>query len=146
MRFVCIVITVDYWFNCLLFCTTIIGSNWASRQGFTDIIRNLLKERHVKEGESTKNVKLSVGEEALSGIIGGALSTWNQPFEVARIEAQANAAKGLPPKSFTQTLGHIVKESGYAGLFQGIIPRMGLCIAQTVFLVTIPNLLKPYGF
>ena len=100
----------------------------------------------MKEGESTKNVKLSIGEEALSGIIGGALSTWNQPFEVARIEAQANASKGLPPKSFTQTVSHIVKESGYAGLFQGIIPRMGLGIAQTLFLVTVPHLLKPYGF
>ena len=84
--------------------------------------------------------------QALSGTIGGVLSTWNQPFEVMRIEAQSNAAKGLPPKSFVQTFKHIVKESGYVGLFQGIIPRMGLCVSQTLFLVTIPNILKPYGF
>lgn len=123
-----------------------IGTNWASRQGFTDIIRSWIKKRHVREGESVKDVKLSVAEEAISGIIGGALSTWNQPFEVMRIEAQANAAKGLPPRSFVQTYHHIVKESGYLGLFQGVIPRMGLCIGQTLFLVTVPHLLKPYGF
>lgn len=105
-----------------------------------------MKSRHVGKDESTKNVKLSVAEEALSGIIGGALSTWNQPFEVARIEAQANAAKGLPSRSFVQTVGVIVKENGLPGLFQGVIPRMGLCIYQTLFLVTIPYLLKPYGF
>lgn len=29
--------------------------------------------------------KLSTAEEAFCGIIGGALATWNQPFEVARI-------------------------------------------------------------
>eukprot|EP01037_Dinobryon_pediforme_P037668 gene37668-45277_t len=44
-----------------------------------------------------------------------------------RIEAQSNAAKGLPARSFANTFRHIVKESGYIGLFQGIIPRMGLC-------------------
>lgn len=82
----------------------------------------------------------------MAGIIGGSLSTWNQPFEVIRIEAQANASKGLPPRSFVQTYQHIVKESGFIGLFQGILPRMGLCIGQTLFLVTVPHILKKYGF
>lgn len=110
------------------------------------MIRNLIKSRYAKDGEELKTIKLSTTEEVISGIIGGALSTWNQPFEVMRIEAQANAAKGLPPRSFVQTYHHIVKESGFAGLFQGILPRMGLCVGQTVFLVTIPTLLKQYGF
>mmetsp|Transcript_30618 Transcript_30618/g.33454 ORF Transcript_30618/g.33454 Transcript_30618/m.33454 type:complete len:287 (-) Transcript_30618:211-1071(-) len=123
------------------------GSNWASRQGFTDIVRNFLKNRHLQEGEtSNKHIRLSNGEEAVAGIIGGSLSTWNQPFEVIRIEAQANASKGLPPRSFVQTYQHIVKESGFLGLFQGILPRMGLCIGQTLFLVTVPHILKKYGF
>lgn len=39
------------------------GSNWASRQGLTDVVRAFLKNRHVKKGDSTKDVKLSVGEE-----------------------------------------------------------------------------------
>jgi hypothetical protein len=90
-------------------------------------------------------VKLSVTEEAISGIIGGGLSTWNQPFEVLRIEAQAAAAKGLPPRNIVETCKHIVNEAGVLGLFQGIAPRMGLCIWQTLFLVTVPRLLKNYG-
>lgn len=127
------------------------GTNWASRQGFTDYIRNFFKRRYLSSEDreninKVKAVKLTLAEEAISGIIGGSLSTWNQPFEVMRIEAQANAAKGLPPRSMWKTGQAIVKESGVKGLFQGILPRMGLCITQTLFLVTIPYLLKPYGF
>lgn len=96
--------------------------------------------------ESTKNVKLSLAEEAMSGIIGGTLSTWNQPFEVMRIEAQSRATQNLPARGFVETFSHIVKENGFKGLFVGIIPRCGLCIAQTLFLVTVPHILKPYGF
>ena len=154
------------------------GSNWASRQGLTDIIREQLKKRHPGD---PKKVKLSTAEEALAGIFGGALSTWNQPFEVMRIEAQAAAAKvravhagvlvgiksaadylprspaptlprshpsllqGMPSMNVVQTAQVIVKDSGVAGLFQGIWPRMGLCVWQTLFMVTIPYLLKPYG-
>lgn len=77
---------------------------------------------------------------------GGALSTWNQPFEVMRIEAQANAAKGLPPQSVAQTYSIIVKQSGVGGLFRGIIPRIGLCISQTLFMITLPYVLKSSGF
>ena len=171
----------------------IVGSNWASRQGLTDVVRELFKSRHVRSGESTAGVscccntvtalfcsnnndndsnvviieiiivsifiltyvlcmcsihaqvKLSTVEEATSGIIGGALSTWNQPFEVLRIEAQAAAAKGQPSRNIVQTAKHIVQEAGVLGLFQGVMPRMGLCIWQTLFLVTVPRLLKPYG-
>jgi hypothetical protein len=70
------------------------GSNWASRQVLTELARGAFK----KEGKPLSNV-----EEAASGVIGGILSTWNQPFEVLRIEAQSNAAKGLPPKTLGQT-------------------------------------------
>ncbi len=60
----------------------------------------------------------------MSGVIGGTLSTWNQPFEVLRIEAQAAASKGLPPRNIVQTFKHVVKESGYIGLFQGEVMVM----------------------
>ena len=116
------------------------GTNWASRQGFTEYFRNQFKARH------PENPKLSIAEEAISGIIGGALSTWNQPFEVLRIEAQSAATKGLPNKNIIETYKTIVKESSHFGLFQGIVPRIGLAIGQTLFLVTVPILLKSYGF
>lgn len=116
------------------------GTNWASRQGITDLVREFFKKRH---DDNSGRVKLSVWEEALSGTIGGMLSTWNQPFEVARIEAQSRATKGLPPVGFNDTIRTIVRENGFFGLFQGIIPRMGLCVVQTLFMVTIPHLMKP---
>ena len=115
------------------------GSNWASRQGFTDAIRMWFLRRHHEA-----KPKLSAWEEATAGIIGGALSTWNQPFEVLRIEAQAAAAKGLPPRNIVVTARDIVKESGIGGLFQGILPRMGLCVGQTFFMITVPYMLKGY--
>jgi hypothetical protein len=60
------------------------GTNWASRQGFTDYFRNLMKDYKFKDSNVTTaaDVKLSVAEESLAAICGGALSTWNQPFEV----------------------------------------------------------------
>lgn len=115
------------------------GSNWASRQGITDVIRNMMK------GDNKKK-QLSIAEESIAGLIGGALSTWNQPFEVMRIEAQASAAKGLPPKNIIETTKLIVRENGVAGLFQGVLPRMGLCCAQTFFMVSVPYIMKAYGF
>jgi hypothetical protein len=39
----------------------------------------------------------------------------------------------------------IMKESGVKGFFVGVIPRMGLCVAQTLFMVTLPHVLKRGG-
>ena len=120
------------------------GSNWASRQGITDYVRASFrnwKENSGKKGEH----HLSVGEEALAGVVGGCLSTWNQPFEVMRIDAQARAARGEPSQGMLKTAGLIMKESGPMGFFVGIVPRMGLCVAQTLFMVTLPYVLKRYG-
>jgi hypothetical protein len=125
------------------------GTNWASRQGLTEVVRNFLRKHKTgpaapNEGVSvsSKPVKLSVYEEALSGTIGGLLSTWNQPFEVMRIEAQVQATKGLPPSSFAGTFSLIVREQGWRGLFKGIVPRSGLCVAQTLFMVTVPHIMQ----
>jgi len=118
------------------------GSNWASRQGFTDGVRVLLKQ--YLHGD--KKAKLSTGEEALAGIIGGTLSVWNQPFEVMRIEAQAAATRGLKARGFVATFQDIVKQDGLKGLFKGVVPRVGICIWQTLFMVTAPKLMQRYGF
>ena len=116
------------------------GSNWASRQGITDAVRSQIKK--MRGGVD----KLSIPDETLAGVIGGCLSTWNQPFEVMRIAAQAAAARGEPSKNIFQTAGHIVNEAGVGGLFRGVIPRMGLCVAQTLFMVTVPYILASKGF
>jgi hypothetical protein len=62
-----------------------------------------------------------------------------------RIEAQANAAKGLPSRNIFQTSAIIIKDNGILSLFQGILPRMGLCVSQTLFMITLPYVLKQYG-
>ena len=92
--------------------------------------------------------------------IGGCLSTWNQPFEVMRIEAQAAAARGDKPQGMLATGASVLKSHGIGGLFKGnvwvmtfifvdlyiyiigVIPRMGICVWQTLFMVTVPHLIK----
>jgi hypothetical protein len=114
------------------------ASNWASRQGFTEFFRDKLAlYRH---GDA--KAKLSKGEEAMAGVMGGTVSTWNQPFEVARIQMQAAAAEGKPALSMPTVMMNVVKESGVSGLFQGIVPRIGLGIWQTLFMVTGAKMLK----
>ena len=119
------------------------GTNWASRQGLTDFVRAQFKKRY--DG-NPKDVQLTVVEETMSGVVGGFLSTWNQPFEVMRIDAQARSAKGLPALGFVQTVKNIVTENGLLGLYQGVVPRAGICIWQTLCMVSIPYMLKKYGF
>ena len=54
------------------------ASNWASRQGFTEFVRS--KAKVMLHGDA--NAKLTKGQEACCGVVGGTLATWNQPFEV----------------------------------------------------------------
>lgn len=110
------------------------GSNWASRQGLTDYTR-----KQIKQHTGVEN--LSIGQEMAAGALGGALSAWNQPFEVMRIDAQARAAKGQPSLNIVETGQMVAAEDGVSGLFRGILPRIGLCVWQTVFMVSVPYIL-----
>lgn len=116
------------------------ASNWASRQGLTEWARGQIAQK--KYGD--RGAKLTKGDEALSGCIGGALSCWNQPFEVARIQMQAAAAAGEEKRSMVGTWQLILKEQGPQGMFKGIVPRIGLGIWQTLFMVTGAKILKQY--
>jgi hypothetical protein len=84
------------------------ATNWASRQGFTEAVRERMKVWRYGDSKA----KLSVSEEALSGIVvvqkdpktvaltsghpTGTLACWNHPFEVARIEMQAAVSPPHP--------------------------------------------------
>ncbi|RHZ21483.1 hypothetical protein DYB37_000127 [Aphanomyces astaci] len=114
------------------------ATNWASRQGFTEIVRGQFKV--IFHGD--EHAKLTVAQEAGSGIIGGALACWNHPFEVARIQMQTAAERGEPKQSMIQVFKTVSKENGIGGLFKGIIPRIGLGIWQTLFMVTGAKLVK----
>jgi hypothetical protein len=117
------------------------ATNWASRQGFTDGVRSLMK--HSLHG-GDPDAKLTVGQEVLSGMMGGMLACWNHPFEVARIEMQARAAAGESSKSMVKVLKDVHAEYGMPGLFKGIIPRIGLGVWQTLFMVTGANLVRDF--
>ncbi|KDO30104.1 hypothetical protein SPRG_05296 [Saprolegnia parasitica CBS 223.65] len=114
------------------------ATNWASRQGFTEIIRNRFKVIF----HDDPNAKLTVAQEAGAGVLGGALSCWNHPFEVARIQMQTAAERGEPKQNMMQVFRAVIKENGVGGLFKGIIPRVGLGIWQTLFMVTGAKLVK----
>eukprot|EP00658_Telonema_sp_P-2_P032483 TRINITY_DN24048_c0_g1_i1.p1 TRINITY_DN24048_c0_g1~~TRINITY_DN24048_c0_g1_i1.p1 ORF type:complete len:283 (-),score=63.09 TRINITY_DN24048_c0_g1_i1:245-1093(-) len=116
------------------------ATNWASRQGFTDAVRSVMLSVTGGNGQG----KLTAGQEVMSGMMGGFLACWNHPFEVARIEMQARAAAGESKKSMVKVLRDVHQEFGVKGLFQGVIPRIGLGIWQTLFMVTGANLLREY--
>jgi hypothetical protein len=117
------------------------ASNWASRQGFTEFFRARIAQ--MKYGKA--DAKLTKGEEAMSGVLGGTFSTWNQPFEVARIQMQAAAAAGEKEQpGMPRVMMNVVKDQGPLGLFKGIVPRIGLGIWQTLFMVTGAKILKEY--
>uniref|UniRef100_A0A7S1J7M5 Mitochondrial carrier protein n=2 Tax=Eutreptiella gymnastica TaxID=73025 RepID=A0A7S1J7M5_9EUGL len=117
------------------------ASNWASRQGFTEFVRNQM--RNAFHG-GDKKAKLTNRQEIYSGIIGGIMACWNHPFEVARIEMQASAAAGEAKVNMVTTLRNIHSTNGTQGLFQGVIPRVGLGIWQTLFMVIAPKLIANY--
>lgn len=116
------------------------ATNWASRQGFTDLARSLIA-RHV---HGDPHAHLTVREELCAGVIGGLISSWNHPFEVARIEAQSRAVAGEAKLGMVGILRQVHSEYGVAGLFKGVIPRIGLGIWQTLFMVTGANLIRRY--
>lgn len=132
------------------------ATNWASRQGLTEYARKNLKKRKLKNidgvnenGITEKNIKecqLTVKEEALAGIMGGAFSTWNQPFEVARIHMQAAANEGKSKQNMLKVLNQIVRTEGPTALFTGIVPRIGLGVWQTLFMVTGAKLIRKHLF
>jgi hypothetical protein len=108
------------------------ATNWASRQGITEGLR--IRLRKVRYGD--ESAKLAPGEEIGCGVIGGALSCWNHPIEVARIEMQARANAGESSMSILQVFRLVVSEHGLPGLFKGVLPRVGLGIWQTLFMVS----------
>jgi hypothetical protein len=116
------------------------ATNWASRQGFTEFIRGQMSAR----GSRGPAGKLSVAEEATAGVLGGTVSCWNHPFEVARIQQQAAAAAGEPHQSMLEVFRSVARVDGIGGLFKGIIPRVFLGIWQTLFMVTGAKVLKDY--
>ncbi|KAL9538633.1 hypothetical protein MBANPS3_010783 [Mucor bainieri] len=109
-------------------------TNWASRFGIARFAQEaIVKARHGEKG-------LADGvDKALASIAAGALSCWNQPLEVIRVEMQSQLkAEGRPEK---MTIGsatkYIYKNNGLKGFYRGVVPRIGLGIWQTLVMVAL---------
>lgn len=109
------------------------ATNWASRQAITEYVRDQFKLRF-HEGKT--DAKLTTGQEIAAGAIGGALASWNHPFEVARIEMQSRAIHGETKLSMMGVLREVWAQKGIIGVFKGYVPRVCLSIWQTLFMVT----------
>jgi len=114
------------------------ATNWASRVGFTEAMRS----RIAALSHGDPKARLTVREEMLAGVLGGVLSCWNHPLEVARVEMQARAIAGESELSMLGVLRNVHSEYGARGLFQGLLPRMGLNMWLTLFMVSGANVLK----
>lgn len=110
------------------------ATNWASRQGFTELIRPRISIQ-------------GVPGEIVAGCLGGAFSCWNTPFEVARIHSQSKSfmssrkSSKVESVSLLATMQSVADQQGIQGLFVGLGPRIIQACYQTVFLVCIPRII-----
>lgn len=115
-------------------------TGWSSRIGISRFAEGNIRQI---TGKSTAE-KLSFGEKIAASTIGGALSCWNQPFEVLRIEMQSLKADPTRPASPTMvnTARHIMETSGPMGFFRGVVPRIGVAAWATICMVGFGDMVK----
>ena len=115
-------------------------TGWASRIGITRFAEGQLRSVRGKSPDQ----KLGMGEKVVASTIGGALSCWNQPFEVLRVEMQSMKVDPTRPTKPTMvsTLEHVLRESGVKGLFRGVVPRIGVAAWATICMVSLSDRVK----
>ncbi|KAJ8659660.1 hypothetical protein O0I10_004639 [Lichtheimia ornata] len=117
-------------------------TNWASRFAIARYAQQMiLRARHGDE-----NAKPGAVDKVASSMVAGALSCWNQPIEVIRVEMQSQIkVPGRPEKlSIVTAAKWIYKSSGFSGFYKGVVPRIGLGMWQTVCMVTLGDVLREY--
>lgn len=116
-------------------------TGWSSRIGISRFAEGNIKTIRGK----SQTDKLTFGEKICASTLGGALSCWNQPFEVVRIEMQSLKADPTRPSGSATMLGtakHILRSSGPAGFFRGIVPRIGVAAWATICMVGFGDMVK----
>ncbi|KAL1978831.1 hypothetical protein VTN31DRAFT_1690 [Thermomyces dupontii] len=115
-------------------------TNWGSRFGLSRLTENAIRKVTNKE----EGQKLSAVEKVLASGLGGALSAWNQPIEVIRVEMQSKKEDPNRPKNLTvgKTFKYIYETNGIRGLYRGVTPRIGLGMWQTVCMVALGDMAK----
>lgn len=117
-------------------------TNWGSRLGLSRFAEDAIRSfRGDKPGE---NKPLSGWQKIIASTLGGALSCWNQPIEVIRVEMQSQVkAEGRPQKmSIANAARWIYEKNGIKGFYRGVVPRVGLGAWQTVCMVAGGDALK----
>lgn len=116
-------------------------TNWGSRLALS---RFLEKPIRYFTGR-TEAEPLTTGQRFVASVSAGALSCWNQPLEVARVEMQS-LTKGIQHSSpgIMQTIMSIYKNNGIKGLYRGAVPRMGLGAYQTFVMVFLADCVRGY--
>ncbi|KAK2016449.1 mitochondrial carrier [Colletotrichum eremochloae] len=117
-------------------------TNWGTRFGLSRLAeQGIRKVTHKEDGD-----KLSAVEKITASALGGALSGWNQPIEVIRVEMQSKKEDPNRPKKMTvgNTFRYIYQTNGIKGLYRGVTPRIGLSMWQTVCMVAMGDMAKTY--
>ncbi|KAI8621700.1 mitochondrial DNA replication protein YHM2, partial [Chytriomyces sp. MP71] len=117
-------------------------TNWGSRFGLSRIAEDVIRGK----GDANKKRKLSDWEKIAASSIGGALSCWNQPIEVIRIEMQSQLKLAGRPEKMTMATAasYIYKNNGLLGFYRGVTPRIGLSVYLTVCMVAIGDKVKAH--
>ncbi|KAJ1564706.1 hypothetical protein HK405_014167, partial [Cladochytrium tenue] len=93
-------------------------TNWGSRFGLARIAEDLIRSRAGRD----PNKKLTDLEKIAASTFGGALSCWNQPIEVIRVEMQSQVkTEGRPEKLTIGTAAKwIYSKNGIRGFYRGV--------------------------
>ncbi|RKO96431.1 mitochondrial carrier [Caulochytrium protostelioides] len=118
-------------------------TNWGSRFGLSRLAEQSIRRW---TGKTDPADRLSNGHRILASAIGGALSCWNQPIEVIRIEMQSQVQQaGRPAQMTIATAAQwIYQQNGLKGFYRGVSPRIGLGVWQTVCMVFGGDAVKAY--
>ncbi|EJT48806.1 tricarboxylate carrier [Trichosporon asahii var. asahii CBS 8904] len=118
------------------------ATNWGSRFGFARLGETMIR----KAKGISDDKKLGAMDKIFSATIGGALSTWNQPIEVVRVEMQSaiKDPNRTGKKTIANTLKYIYETNGIKGLYRGVTPRIGLGIWQSVCMISFGDAVKAY--
>ncbi|GKT72571.1 mitochondrial DNA replication protein YHM2 [Colletotrichum tofieldiae] len=132
-------------------------TGWSSRIGISRVVEGQIRSLRGKSATE----KLAPWEKICASVVGGALSCWNQPFEVkavlaasetcglelmdvVRVEMQSLKADPSRPEALTMMSAakHIFATSGPSGLFRGVVPRIGVAAWATVCMVGFGDMVK----
>ncbi|KAI9252101.1 mitochondrial carrier domain-containing protein [Sporodiniella umbellata] len=120
-------------------------TNWASRFGITRFAQESIIRSRYGEGPDA-HLRATAIDKAFASIIGGALSCWNQPIEVIRIEMQSQVKAADRPEKMTiaSTTKYIYKHNGIKGFYRGVMPRIGLGMWQTLCMVALGDYFRDF--